>query len=164
MLKHNYYKDGYAVIFRLNFKQLRVKSIIQVITIDKNMQFIDEVDYFEFIKDCSISDKKPTKDLKEIEKKILIELIKSKEKYESIESTIQNRLIDIKINSIKNYFQKKINKAKRLKKKANDEGIIRMKIGQVENLEIKEKDKVNELMNQKRMVSDFEILGIVGIE
>jgi len=164
MLKHNYYKNGYAVIFRLNFKQLKVKSILQVIVVDNNMQFINEVDYFEFIRDCSKSDSEFDRDLKGLEEKVLIEVIKSKEKHEIRESTIQNRLIDIKINSIKNYFQKKINKAKRLKKKVNDEGIIRMKIGQVENLEVKEKDKINELMNQKRMVSDFEILGIVGIE
>ncbi|HFU75056.1 MAG TPA: hypothetical protein ENK66_02305 [Arcobacter sp.] len=164
VVKHHSYKGGYAIVFRLNFEQLRVKSMLRTIVVDDNLQFIKEVDYFEFISSCAVSHTKSNVNLQEIENKMLTEVIKSKEKHEALEWTSQNRLIDIKIDSMKSYFKKQINKAKRLEKQVKEKGIVRMRAGEIENWKAKEVNKITELMNQKKMVSDFEILGVVGIE
>lgn len=57
------------------------------------------------------------------------------------EAQKQMRLINIKIDSINSYFEKQINKVKKLEQKVSQEDVKRMRIGEIENLKIKEPKK-----------------------
>ena len=73
------------------------------------------------------------------------------------------RLINIKIDSINSYFEKQINKVKKLEQKVSQEDVKRMRIGEIENLKNQRAKKVEELENQKDIQSSFEILGVMEI-
>lgn len=163
VVSHTKYRDGFALIYRVDFKQLKTKSMIRVLVVDRDLSFVNELDYFEFISNCSEVKANSTVNLEELKNKLNAEVIKSIEKHKQIESKSQNRLIDIKINSIQNYFDKQIDKAKRLQKKVHQEDILRMRIREVENLENRRDEKIRELIGQKEGNLGFEVLGLVEI-
>ena len=137
--------------------------MIRVMVVDNDLSLIEEVDYFEFIGGCSNTQAEPTLNLAEIKTKLNSKVINSIEQHKRIESEAQNRLIDIKIDSITNYFEKQIKKVKRVQKDVQQEGIVRMRVGEVENLEAKCRDKVDELMGQREIFSGFEVFGVLEI-
>ena len=157
------YNQGFALIYRVDFRQLKDKSMIRVIVVNQELKKIDEVDYFEFIQACHKNKIKNSINLANIQKKLQKEVIASIEQHKQIEIEAQNRLIDIKINSIKSYFDKQIKKAQKLQKKVQQEDIVRMRIGEVENLEIKCQEKIEELEGKREVFSSFEVLGVVEI-
>jgi superfamily II DNA or RNA helicase len=157
------YKDNYAVVYRVNFKQMKNKSVIRTIVFDKNLALIDEIDYFEFINECSHTETTININLEEIKTKSTTLIIKSIEEQKVIEAINQNRQIDIKINSINNYFDKQMEKVKRLEQKLSNEDVKRMRIGEIENLKIQKEKKIQELENQKEIKSSFEVLGCLEI-
>jgi len=163
LVAHPKYDNGYAVIYRANFNQLKNKSVIKTIVFDAAISLVDEVDYFEFISECTPSHSMATTNLEEIKTKSTALIIKSIEEQKAIEAINQNRQIDIKINSIDNYFEKQINKVKRLEQKVSQEDVKRMRVGEIENLKIQRDKKMQELEMQKEITSSFEILGMVGI-
>lgn len=155
------YKDKYAVVYRVNFKQLKNKSVIKTIVFDKNLALIDEIDYFEFINECTYAETTTNINLEDIKTKSTTLIIKSIEEQKAIEAINQNRQINIKINSINNYFEKQMEKVKRLEQKLSNEDVKRMRIGEIENLKIQKEKKIQELEIQKEIKSSFEILGMV---
>jgi SNF2 family DNA or RNA helicase len=163
VVSHKDYSSGFAIIYRVDFKQLKVKSMIRVIVVDKNLALVEELDYFEFISKCSEAKAKSSINLEELKAKLNLKVIQFIEQHKQIESKSQNRLIDIKINSMQNYFEKQINKVKRLQKKVQQEDIVRMRIGEIENLENRRDEKIRELMGQKEISFGFEILGVLEI-
>lgn len=42
----------YGIIYRVDIRALKEKSIIKIIILNKNLEIVEELDYFEFIKDC----------------------------------------------------------------------------------------------------------------
>jgi superfamily II DNA or RNA helicase len=157
------YSQGFALIYRVDFKQLKAKSMMRVIVVDKALIKVDELDYFDFMGKCSMSKSKPSTNLVQIQKRLQPIVIESIEQHKQIESEVQNRLIDIKIDSIESYFIKQINKVKRLEQKVQQEDIVRMRIGEIGNLEARCKEKVEELMGQREIFSGFEVLGVLEI-
>jgi len=163
IITHNKYNNGYAIIYRVDFKQLKSKSYIKTIVLNNNFEYIEEIDYFDFINDCDETNDKIDINFEDIKAKSSLYIIKNIEVQKKIEEQNQNRQIDIKINSIKNYFDKQINKIKRLEQKVLQEDVKRMRIGEIENLKIQKDKKIKELESQKEISSSFEILGTVGI-
>jgi len=161
---HARYKESYAVVYRVNFNQLKNKSLIRTIIFDKNLSLVDEVDYFEFISECTQSQTTTNMNLEEIKTKSTTLIIKSIEEQKAIEAINQNRQIDIKINSISNYFDKQMDKVKRLEQKVSQEDVKRMRIGEIENLKLQKAKKIQELESRKEIKSSFEILGMMGIK
>jgi len=164
MVSNKRYSEGYAVVYRADFKQLKQKSMMRTIILDKELSLVDEVDYFEFIGECNEGDlQSSSMDIEKVKGVGSGFIIRSIEKQKAIESMNQNRQIDIKINSISNYFQKQITKVERLKQKVLQEDVIRMRMGEIENLKLQKDKKMTELEKQKEIKSSFEILGILGI-
>lgn len=163
IITHNKYNNGYAIIYRVNFKQLKSKSHIKAIVLNNNFEYIDEIDYFDFINNCNETNDKTDINFEDIKVKSSSQIIKSIEEQKEIEEQNQNRQIDIKINSIKNYFDKQINKVKRLEQKVLQEDVKRMRISEIENLRIQKDKKIKELESKKEVKSSFEILGIMEI-
>ena len=162
-ISHSGYGDGFAIIYRVDFNQLKSKSMIRVLVVDRALSLLDELDYFEFIVNCKVFKGEATRNLEALKAKLNSKVIQSIEQHKNIELASQNRLIEIKIDSMKSYFEKQINKVKRLQKKVKQEDIQRMRIGEVENLENRRDEKILELEGQKEGSMEFEILGVVGI-
>jgi len=163
IIANDKYDSGYAIIYRVDFKQLKSKSYIKTIVLNNNFEYIDEIDYFDFINDCNETNDNMDINFKDIKAKSSSYIIKNIEIQKQTEEQNQNRQIDIKINSIKNYFGKQISKVKRLEKKILQEDVKRMRIGEIENLRIQKDKKIKELESQKDISSSFEILGVAGI-
>ena len=163
VVSHTKYSDGFAIIYRVDFKQLKVKSMIKVLVVDTHLDLVDELDYFEFIVNCRKSQAQPTQNLEALKAKLNTKVIQSIEQHKRTESASQNRLIDIKINSMENYFEKQINKRKRLEREVHQEDIRRMRIKEIENLENQRYEKIGELMGQKEGSLGFEVLGSLEI-
>ena len=157
------YSQGFALIYRVDFKQLKAKSMMRVLLVDKALKKVDELDYFEFMARCSPSDAKASTNLAQIQKELQPMVIESIEQHKQVESEAQNRLIDIKIDSIESYFTKQINKVRRLEKQVQQEDIVRMRVGEIGNLEAQCRDKVDELMRQRESFSGFEVFGMVEL-
>lgn len=164
VVAHDKYKDNYAVVYRVNFNQLKNKSVIKTIIFDKNLSLVDEADYFEFISECTQSEMTTNTNLEEMKTKSTALIIKSIEEQKATEAINQNRQIDIKINSISNYFDKQMDKVKRLEQKVSQEDVKRMRIGEVENLKLQKDKKIQELESRKEIKSSFEILGMMEIK
>ena len=162
-VSHTRYTDGYAVIYRADFQQLKDKSLIKTVILDRALKWVDEVDYFEFIEGCSESSATNSTDFESVKASAMQYIIESIKKQELQESASQCRLIEIKIDSISNYFEKQINKVKRLQQNVKQEDIQRMRIAEVENLKQRRDEKIVELEEQKKVSSRFESLGIIGI-
>jgi len=162
-LSHSRYTEGYAVIYRVDLQQLKNRSLIKTVILDKALELVEEVDYFEFIEGCSESSTTDSTDFGYVKASAMPYIIESIQRQEQQESASQQRLIEIKIDSLSNYFDKQISKAKRMQHKVQQEGIVRMRAGEVENLIRLRDEKIAELEKQKRVSSRFEILGILGI-
>lgn len=163
-VSHTRHTEGYAVIYRADLQQLKDKSLIKTVILDKALKLVEEEDYFEFIEGCSESSATNPTDFEGVKASAMPYIIESIQQQELLESASQHRLIEIKIDSISNYFEKQINKVKRLQQNVKQEDIQRMRIAEVENLKQRRDEKITELEEQKRVSSRFEILGILGVE
>jgi hypothetical protein len=162
-ISHAKYGGNYAVIYRVNLSQLKSKSFVKTIIFDKNFSLLQEVEYFDFISECTQSQTAPSINLEELKTKSAPLIIQSINELKAVESIHQNRQIDIKIDSISNYFDKQIEKVKRLEQKLSQEDVKRMRIGEIENLKLQKEKKIEELEAKKEIQSNFEILGVVEI-
>ena len=156
-------KNGYAVIYRVDFKQLKNKSFMKAIILNKENAIVDELDYFEFINACSNSDIQTDTNLETIKTLVNHEVVRSIEKHKAIEMEKQNRQIDIKRQSISKHFEKQINRAKRMELKVSHEDVKRMRVAEVENLTRQKNIRIAEFEKQKKITSSFEILGVLQL-
>ena len=157
------YEGKIAIVYRVDFTQLKSKSDIKTIILDKTMRYVDEIDYFEFINKCSERTKDKTLDFEKIKKLSNIHIIKNIEKLKNKEQIEHNRKLEIKIQTIKNHFKKQINRVKKLERQVLQEGIKRMRVSEIKNLEEQLNNKVEQYENQKEITSSFEILAIIGV-
>ena len=153
----------YGIIYRVDIRALKEKSIIKIIILNKNLEIVEELDYFEFIKDCDSANELKNSNLENVKNKSISIVAKNIESIKKDEAQKQMRLINIKIDSINSYFEKQINKVKKLEQKVSQEDVKRMRIGEIENLKNQRAKKVEELENQKDIQSSFEILGVMEI-
>ena len=161
--KHSSYNNIYAIIYRLELNSQKNRSFLKTVLIDENYKLIDNIDYFDFISDCkeieNFSEVDFTK-AEDIAKRFIVNELKTQREKEKKE---QNRIIDIKINSVKNYFAKRIEQAKRVENKLTQIDVKRMKLAEIENLEKKRNEKIKELENAKEVAGSFEILGVAKV-
>lgn len=157
------YQNVYGIIYRVDIKALKSKSIIKTIILNKDLEYIEELDYFEFIKDCSYLEDKINTNLEDIKNQSVLAIARNIEIIKEKENQAQLRLINIKIDSINSYFEKQINKVKKLEQKVSQEDVKRMRIGEIENLKSQRDKKLEELEEQKNVKSSFEILGVMEI-
>ena len=157
------YQNMYGIIYRVDIRALKEKSIIKIIILNKNIEIVKELDYFEIIKDCDSANELKNSNLENVKNKSISIVAKNIESIKKDEAQKQMRLINIKIDSINSYFEKQINKVKKLEQKVSQEDVKRMRIGEIENLKNQRAKKVEELENQKDIQSSFEILGVMEI-
>lgn len=162
-IEHNEYKNMYALVYRVELKQFKSKSLIKTILLDKEFNFIKELDYFEFISECKNTELNSNEDLEKVKRKATSIIAKLVGKQIEIEKKNQDRLVDIKISSIKNHFDKQINKTSKLEQKLLQEDVKRMRIAEIENLQEQRIIKIKDLEVQRNIQSSFEILGVVSI-
>ncbi len=158
------YINSFAITFRMDLKQLKPKSYIKTIVLNKNLSFVDELDYFEFIENCYEDlENSSNTDFLNVKGKSIPHIIKCINKQIEAEQVLQNRMINTKINSINSYYEKQIIRAKTQQEKSEQEDVQRMKTGEIDNL-IKQRDKkIEEYELQKEIKSSFEILGIMEL-
>ena len=161
IISHLKYKNCFATIFRIDFAN---KSSIKTIIFDKNISVIDECDYFEFISKAENRGLKTNIDLKNMGEKAKRLVIQSFEKEKNKKQIEHNRIMENKINSIKDYFDKRIKRTEKLKYEVSQADLMRMRISQIKNLEIQRDEKIVELERKKKLNSKFKILGILEIK
>ena len=162
---HKKYKNSYAVVYRLDLKSLKEKSYIKVLLLDDKFNYLEEKDFFDFITDCEEKEIESNEklDFNLIKNKAFPLLVKNIEKIKNNEKQELHRLIDIKINSVKSYFDKKIKKTKQLQKKVEQKDIIKMRKGEISNIIEQRDKKIQELESAKEVTSSFEVLGVVKV-
>lgn len=158
------YKNKFAVIFRADFKQHKPKSFIKTLVLEKDLSFFEELDYFEFISNCSPAELKTNTDFSKLKADAAPEIINYLENYKISELEDQTRIVDVKIQSVNNYFNKQIDKARRMEEKVLHEHVKRMKIGEIDNLKYQRDTKIINLEKQKTITSSFEILGLIELQ
>lgn len=147
--------------YRVDLKGQKDKSYLKTVLMSREYEYVDDIDYFEFIGGCSECDRKSSIDFKKVENISKESIVKNMEQLKHSEEKEQSRQIEIKINSIKSYFEKRINQVKRVEEKVSQEDVKRMRIGEIENLKKKRDEKIDEYERQKRVSGSFEILGVL---
>lgn len=158
------YSNKVAVIYRADSKQQKPKSIIKTLILDKKLSFLEELDYFEFISNCSPVELNSNIDFEKLKADVTPQIVSCLENYKISELENQTRIIDIKMNSVNSYFEKQINRAFRMEQKVVHEDVKRMKIGEIDNLKVQRDKKINDLEKQKSSTSSFEILGLIELK
>ncbi|MDQ1341041.1 MAG: hypothetical protein QG567_2199, partial [Campylobacterota bacterium] len=160
-LCHEEYKNAYAIIYRADIAHSKPLSLLKTLVLDEHFAPLDELDYFEFIAKAKESQTTANTNPQEIKSKAMPHIIKSTEELKEQEAQAQNNIIDIKIESIKNYFDKQINRVQKLKQTVDQEDVQRMRVGEIENLKEQKTKKVQELEAKKLVKSRFDILAVV---
>ncbi|MCV6607457.1 MAG: helicase-related protein [Campylobacterales bacterium] len=160
-LKHPSYNNNYAAIFRSDIKLLKNRSHLHIAIFDNNLEHIETKDYFDFIEGCSEKNSHIELDSEKLQLNLEKSVISIVEELKQKESIAHNRLIDIKIDSIKNYYQKKINKTTKLKEEVSQDDIQKMRTAEIQNLETAREEKIEELESLREIKGSFEILGIL---
>ncbi|MFA5428287.1 MAG: helicase-related protein [Sulfurimonas sp.] len=163
-LCHEKYKNAYAIIYRADIMHSKPISLLKTLVLDEQFAPLEEMDYFEFITQVKESQSTTNTNPQEIKSKAMPHIIQSVEKLKTQEAQAQNNILNIKIESIKNYFDKQIARAQKLKQKVEQEDVQRMRIGEIENLQEQKAKKVQELESKKEIKSSFEILGVAVLQ
>nr|WP_284041391.1 SNF2-related protein [Polaribacter sp. Z014] len=158
------YTNKIAVIYRVNIKLQKPKSTLKTLILNKDLSFTEELDYFNFISNCSKVELKSSIDFERLKTDVTPQIVDQLESYKITELEDQTRIINIKIQSVNSYFEKQINRAKRMEQKVAHEDVKRMKIGEIDNLKTQREHKIKDLENQKNSTSSFEILGIIELQ
>ncbi|MBL57219.1 MAG: hypothetical protein CMP61_08530 [Flavobacteriales bacterium] len=161
--RSNLYSDKYAVVYRVDFKQQKTKSFINTLILNKDYSLLEEIDYFNLIEECQESSNNDSVDFESVKNNVSSVVINKINRQEQEISENFNALIDVKIESINEHFNKQIHRAKRLKDKVQQQDINRMRIAEIDNLKAQRKSKIDLLLKQKKTSSSFEILAILTL-
>jgi SNF2 family DNA or RNA helicase len=162
-LKNTSYSDKIAVVYRVDFKQKKTKSFINTLILNNDYSLFEETDYFNFIENCQEETEDKPIDFESVKNAVSSAVIDSINKQEKEMSENYNSLIDVKVDSINEYFNKQISRARKQKDKVEQQDIHRMRLAEIENLEAQQSKKIDLLLKQKKTSSSFEILIIVRI-
>lgn len=157
------YQDGYSITFRTTIDKPKKNSKIKNFIFNKELFFIDDIDYFDFIAECDSSEAESQSNLENIKNKLTTHIIKYLESEKVKSYTKNEKEIDIKIGSVRRYYEKQIEKVKNLQKKVTEENVTRMRIREIENIRDQQEVKIRALESQKKVNSSFEILGVMEL-
>ena len=157
------YCNKFAVIYRVDFKQQKIKSFINTLLLNEDYSLFKEVDYFNFIENCQVNTENESIDFDGVKNDIASVVIERINKKEEEISENYNSLIDVKIESINEHFNKQIRRAKKLKDKVQQQDINRMRVAEIDNLINQKNKKLKELDQQKSIQKSFEILSILAL-
>jgi hypothetical protein len=165
ILKHSKYNSGFAIVYRVDMKQIKSKSYIKTMIFNDDLICREEQDYFEFVDGCeAVEQTALTFDAQSIKSKVTPFIIQSMETQKAIENENQNRLIETKINSITSYFERQIQRSKKSQAQVLQEDVKRMRVAEADNLILQRDIKIAELEAQREIKGSFEILGVVRLE
>ena len=162
-ISHPDYHDSFAIVYRLEVKSNKTRSFLKVLITDTDVDYCDEIDYFEFIDKCSNCHQPSKRDLNAVKSKAQLIVSEHAESIVKFEKDKIERIIDLKIQSISKYYQKKIDNAQKQKQSVVDERVQRMREKEIDNLQKDLLVKLDELNLQRRIEESFEILGILEI-
>jgi superfamily II DNA/RNA helicase len=159
---HPKFANCTGVIYRADIHARKAKSSL-LVTLQYPNGAIETCDYFDFMAEVQSSDSTTTNDAESIKNSIMPHIMNHIETLKADESESLNRLIDVKIQALTNYYDKKIAQAKKMEAKVREEGVLRMREAQIDNL-IEDKDsKIIALEKQREIAGSFEILGMMEI-
>lgn len=161
-IAHPNYPRAVGVIYRADIHARKPKSSL-CITLLNDVGTVETLDYFDFITHATQVNEIDTSDLDSIKNRTMPHVMSYIEKLKSEESEVLYRLIDVKIQALTNYYDKKIAQAKKMEAKVIEEGVLRMREAQIDNLIEDKRLKIAELEKQREIAGSFEILGMVGI-
>jgi len=162
-LRHSHYQSMVGVIYRADIHARKPKSSL-CITLVNDTRTVETLDYFDFMAHATPSNEISTKDAEAIKSRLMPHMMHHIETLKSDESESLNRLIDVKIHSLANYYDKKIIQAKKMEAKVTEEGVLRMREAQIDNLIEDKRLKIAELEKQREIAGSFEILGMAVIQ
>jgi len=161
-LSHSHYQSMVGVIYRADIHARKPKSSLYI-TLINDTGAVETLDYFDFMAHATPSNEISTNDAEAIKSRLMPHMMNHIEMLKTQESEALNRLIAVKINSLSTHFDKKITQAKKMEAKVREEGVLRMREAQIENLIEDKRIKIVELEKQREIAGSFEILGMVGI-
>lgn len=157
--------QGYAIIYRIDVASNKTASQLNVLLLGNDFKKLGDVDYFEFIaqaQECpKIESEENFEKVLQVSKTLL-----SRELEEKIakEKTIHEKKIDIKIDTIKHYFEKKAQSAQRLKERVSQEDVLRMRNAEIQKYFDQKKQKIDELESKKNVTGSFKVLAAVRLK
>jgi SNF2 family DNA or RNA helicase len=162
IITHPNYSSSVGVIYRTDIHARKPKSSL-CITLLNDSETAETLDYFDFITHATQVNEIGTSDADNIKNRTMPHIVGYIEEVKSVESNALYRLIDVKIQALTNYYDKKITQAKKMESKVREEGVLRMREAQIDNLIEDKLLKIAELEKQREISGSFEILGIVKL-
>ncbi len=154
----------YAIVYRQEISAHKKNSTIEVLLINNSSTEIYKSGFTNFLSNSEYVESTINIDiLKDIQNKANLEIISRIEEMVSVKKDETNRLIDQKILGIKEHFSKRREFALKMKEKVSDQNIISLRERQIVNLYQDEKNKLEELENQKKVYGTHQILSIIKI-
>ncbi len=157
-------QKGYAIVYREEIVSHKTTTTLNTLIFDDQLNLISTIDYYTFEKQtnntsstCSIND------LQAVRSKIEPLIIKNLEL--NIDEKKQNmeRLLDQKIATLQEHYKKKRKYAQKMKSKVNDIDVIRMRQGQIQNIDELEQKRITALEAQKNVTGSYSILAMMEI-
>lgn len=161
-VKNNNHSNKYAIVFKININHYKKKAQLKTIIIDEN-ENVEELDFFDFINESKNSTNDNKIDLNQLASFSNNHIIKYLDILMQQENKSNNRIIDVKVNSVKNHFDKQKTKILEVINKIKDNDIKRMKTAEIENITSKQVSKITELEQYRNITHSFETLGIIQI-
>lgn len=161
-ISHPSYSSAVGVIYRTDIHARKPKSSL-CITLLNDSGTIETLDYFDFIPHATDVNEIAANDADGVRNRMMPHIMSYIEKLKSEESEALYRLIDVKIQALTNYYDKKITQAKKMEAKVFEEGVLRMREAQIDNLIEDKRLKISELEKHRELAGSFEILGMIQI-
>ena len=155
--------DGsYAVIYKSEFKSFKDSSKHRVLILDDNLRSIQDIDYFEFYKDTasmkSVFDASKLGEAKSIAQRIISNDFNKNLAHEKM---VAKETLNKKVTALKAHYKKKRDIAGKALETATREKIVRMKQGQISNIDDLEKEMIVKLENKMKVNGSFQILSVI---
>jgi SNF2 family DNA or RNA helicase len=157
------YRSGYAITYRVDLNHYKNKSWIKTIILDDSLKFVKDCDYFEFIQNMSECNKLIDIDFEKIKNSAHNLIINQIEKLKEKEIQDLIHQLEIKEQSIKIHFDKKIKRAVKMEHAVDQQKIKKMRIAERDNLIEQKEMKLQEMKQRKNIISSFEILATMKI-
>ena len=157
-------RKGYAVVYREEIASHKTTTTLHTLIFDDQLNLISTMDYYTFEKQTKNTlIASSINDLQEVKSKIEPLIIKSLEL--NIDEKKQNmeRLLDQKIATLQEHYKKKRKYAQKMKSKVNDIDVIRMRQGQIQNIDELEQKRITALEEQKNVTGSYSILAMMEI-
>jgi len=155
--------DGsYAVIYKSEFKSFKDSSKHRVLILDDNLRSIQDIDYFDFYKETG-SDNSAFNASKLQEARSEAQRMISNDFNKSLahEKMVAKETLNKKVAALKAHYKKKREIAGKALESASREKIVRMKQGQISNIDDLEKEMISQLESKMRVNGSFQILSVI---